>query len=312
MNSAIAQLCIYVFVTASPDNCLILPMERKSMSHLLVIETIPFASRYAVDVAKAILPREGNLHIHEAKNGTEGWALIQQLSPDMVIIDPSEEGSGGLKLAHDIWKSSRKTKILFWLNAHREAYVGELAKRAPLEAVYGYVLKTEGEEKLRYAMMAVFLHNNQYTDPAVRASMVRPVGRSDFLSDAEMETLVDIAVGLTDRAIAIRRGLTVRGVQNRLSTLALKILRKDHWKLRQSSDLEVFNPRTRIVMEALRRGYVRVDQLQAAELDCEEWLNQSQMAKPTTGAKSAPTQTDFSPVIANALAVNQSPIQMTG
>ncbi len=228
----------------------------------------------------------------------------------MVMLDPSEDASGGLGIAHQIWSISKKTRILFWLNAHREAYLGELSKRAPLEAVYGYVLKTEGEEKLRYAMMAVFLQHNQFTDPVVRTSMLRPVGKSDFLSDAETETLQDIAIGLTDRAIAARRGLTVRGVQNRLSTLALKILRKDHWKLRQSSELEVFNPRTRIVMEALKRGYIRIEQLQAFDLDCEDWLNQSRMAKPaaastlvaastpaaTTAAKIHQGQSDFTPV----------------
>lgn len=278
------------------------------MSQLLVVETIPFATRYACEVAKNILPRVPNLHIHEANNATEALELFKRLSPDMVMLDPSEDGSGGLGLAHEIWNISKKTRILFWLNAHREAYLGELAKRAPLEAVYGYVLKTEGEEKLRYAMTAVFLHNNQYTDPAVRASMIRPVGKSDFLSDAETETLHDIAIGLTDRAIAFRRGLTVRGVQNRLSTLALKILRKDHWKLRQSNELEVFNPRTRIVMEALKRGYIRVDQLQAYDLDCEDWLNQTQIAKPSIAAAAA-AQSDFTPV--HPIQVHQTQIHQT-
>lgn len=122
---------------------------------------------------------------------------------------------------------------------------------------------------------------------------MRPPSKSDFLSDAEAETLIDIAIGLTDRTIAMRRGLTVRGVQNRLSPLALKILKKDHWKLRQSGDLEVFNPRTRIIMEALRRGYIRVEQLQPANSDCEEWLNQIQVVKPTKHSVDSQEHTRF-------------------
>jgi DNA-binding NarL/FixJ family response regulator len=260
------------------------------MQQLLVVDNIPFARQHAAQIVLTVFPKTGALKIFEAKSDRDGLDAFNQLRPELVMLDVSLAGAGGLVLAKRIWEIERKTKILFWAHTHNDAYLGELAKIAPSEGVYGYVLKSEGDEKLRYAIMAVFLHNNQYTDPTVRTSITRPALRSDFLTAAETETLIDIALGLTDRAVASRRGLTVRGVQNRLATLSLKILRKDHWKLRQPADLEVFNPRTRLIMEALRRGYLRIDQLQASELECETWLGLSKMARPTVKTIAAQQQ----------------------
>lgn len=251
------------------------------MPQLLVVDSIPFARQHAISIATSLLQRNLDLKIIEARNNEEGLQAFQCYRPEMVILDISLSGAGGLALAKAIWETERKTKILFWVHTHSDGYLGEVVRAAGGAGLFGYVLKSEGDEKLRYAMMAVFLNNHQYTDPLVRASMTRPAQQSDFLTNAEMETLIDIALGLTDRAISARSKLTVRGVQNRLATLAHKILRKDHWKLRQNNELEVFNPRTRLVMEALRRGYLRLDQLQAAEAECETWLGLSQMAKPS-------------------------------
>ncbi len=252
------------------------------MVQVLIIDSIPFARKHAIEMVMSVLSRSSDVHIIEAKSNNDGLEAFKRSRPEMVILDISLNGAGGLALAKDIWEIEKRTKILFWVHTHSDGYLGEIMRAASTQALYGYVLKSEGDEKLRYAIMAVFLNNHQYTDPAVRTSMIRPAHRSDFLSDAERETLIDIALGLTDRAISARSGLTVRGVQNRLATLALKILRRDHWRLRQNHEVEVFNPRTRLVMEALRRGYLRLEQLQAAEVECEAWLGLSQMARPTT------------------------------
>src|SRR5262249_46781685 len=151
--------------------------------------------------------------------------------------------------------------------------VGEISKIAPYESTFGYVLKTENQDKLIQAIASVAIHNCQYTDPAAKIIVDRPLYKTDALSDAEQETLLDITLGMTDRAIAARRGITVRGVQNRLSTMSLKILRQDHWRLKQPHGLEIFNPRTRLVHEALKRGFVRVDQLACADRDFDDWFN---------------------------------------
>ncbi len=116
---------------------------------------------------------------------------------------------------------------------HREAYVRELGKIVPDEAIHGYLLKSEGDEKLEEAINAVFNEENPYIDPVVRGVQARLKCKDSSLTDVEFETLVDIATGLTDKAIAARRHISVRGVQNRLSMLLDKLVKGEDAHLRK-------------------------------------------------------------------------------
>ena len=81
-----------------------------------------------------------------------------------------------------------------------------------------------------------------------------------------------VAVGLTDRAIARRRHISVRGVQNRLSMLLQKLLQGEDAHLRETADMEIFNARTRIIFECLRRGLIDPDDLSGLDSELSEWL----------------------------------------
>ncbi|HEY9787316.1 MAG TPA: response regulator [Candidatus Obscuribacterales bacterium] len=242
------------------------------MNKIVIIEEVAVLRSYACSVVNDLLARMGPLQILEAKDGTEGINKCRNFGAQMVILDTSLSYSDGLTIAQELWLMNRRTKVVFWVQSHKDGYLPEITRTAPHEAIYGYVLKTEPEEKLKYAIASVFIHNNQYTDPVAKRVANRPMDRTDALTDAEFETLMDVALGLTDRAIANRRGLTIRGVQHRLATLSLKIMRTDHWRLKQPQDMEIFNPRTRLVLEAIRRGYIRPERLEGCEKSFQSWL----------------------------------------
>lgn len=244
------------------------------MTKVLIIEEIPILREFATSLVSEIRIGAESLVVLYATDDREAYDLFLSESPNVVIFDASTARSGGMSFAQKLWRLNTRTKIIIWVSTHREAFLSELARVTPVEAVYGYVLKTEGEEKLKYALAAVCHYNNRYVDPQARKAGTRQFASNDVLTDAEFETLTDIMLGLTDRAVAQRRGLTVRGVQNRLATLALKILRQDHWRLRQPQGMEIFNPRTRLVLEALKRGYLTTDQLANSEREFHEWLSQ--------------------------------------
>jgi DNA-binding NarL/FixJ family response regulator len=194
------------------------------------------------------------------------------INPDLVIMDISMPQLNGIKAAQQIWAQAPSRKILFWSQYHREAYVRELGKIVPDEAIHGYALKGETDEKFSYAIRSVLLHDNPYIDPVVRGVQLRLHSKDGSLSDTEYETLLDLTIGLTDKAIALRRHISVRGVQNRLSMLLDKLLRGSDSYIRESAGMEIFNPRTRIVFEALRRGLIDPDELMPMEKDLNEWL----------------------------------------
>jgi DNA-binding NarL/FixJ family response regulator len=161
---------------------------------------------------------------------------------------------------------------LFWSQYHREAYVRELGRIVPDEAIHGYALKSETDDKFAAAVTSVLLHGDPYIDPLVRGVQARLASKDSSLTDVEYETLLDVAVGLTDRAIARRRHISVRGVQNRLSMLLQKLLHGEDGHLRETAEMEIFNARTRVVFECMRRGLIDADDLGALESELSEWL----------------------------------------
>ncbi|HEY9785653.1 MAG TPA: response regulator transcription factor [Candidatus Obscuribacterales bacterium] len=240
------------------------------MWKVLTVEDVPALRKHAQEVIRNVLSPE--TQIVEAVNGVEGLKLALSLKPDLILMDISMPEMSGIKAAQQIWADCPSRKILFWSQYHREAYVRELGKIVPDEAIHGYALKSEDDDKLAYAIRSIVLEDNPYIDPLVRGVQVRLQSRDSSLSDVEYETLIDIAVGLTDKAIAQRRHISVRGVQNRLSMLLEKLVKGEDAHLRESAGMEVFNPRTRVVFEALKRGLFDPDDLKTLESDLAEWL----------------------------------------
>ncbi len=238
---------------------------------VLIVEDVSALRQY---VSKLLCETLGETpQIFEAANGVEGVEVFQQEEPNMVVMDIVMPELNGIKAAQQIWSKNPSAKILFWSQFHREAYVRELGRIVPDDAIHGYALKSESDDKLRHALLSVFAHNNPYIDPVIRGVRGKLVGKDNYLTDVEYETLIDVMLGLTDRAIAQRRSISVRGVQNRLASLLGKLIKKEHWALQKTSGMEIYNPRTRIMMEALKRGFITVEELIHLEEDLDEWLD---------------------------------------
>jgi len=241
-------------------------------SRILIVEDVAALRQHICQLIRDRIP--GPPEIHEATNGLEGLKLFRTLQPDMTVMDISMPEMSGIKAAQQIWSENPRAKILFWSQYHREAYVRELGKIVPDEAIHGYALKSETDEKLAYAITSILVHDNPYIDPLVRGVQARLQCKDQSISDVEYETLLDIACGLTDRAIASRRHISVRGVQNRLSMLLSKLLSGEDAYLKETAEMEIYNPRTRVVFEALRRGLVDVDEIPALDQELSDWLEE--------------------------------------
>jgi DNA-binding NarL/FixJ family response regulator len=240
------------------------------MTSVLIVEDVPGLRQHARKVVEQTVPPP--VEIVEAANGAEGLKLAQSTSPDLIIMDISMPEMSGIKAAQQIWASAPSRRILFWSQFHREAYVRELGRIVPDEAIHGYALKSETDDKFGQAVKSVLLLGDPYIDPLVRGVQARLASKDSSLTDVEYETLLDVTVGLTDRAIATRRHISVRGVQNRLSMLLQKLLHGEDAHLRETADMEIFNARTRIIFECLRRGLIDPDDLSTLEKELSEWL----------------------------------------
>jgi DNA-binding NarL/FixJ family response regulator len=206
--------------------------------------------------------------LYEAADGLSAIALARKLKPDCVVLDLQMPNASGVDAAKLIWRDKPDTKILFWSNYADEAYVRGVAKIVPGRAVYGYVLKSASEERLRFAVRGVFIEDQCVIDREVRGVQSRAENRLEGLTDGEFEILIDLALGLTDKAIAARRKMSIRGAQSRLRQLYEKLGLDSH----PSENASVINSRTRAIYLALSRGLLNINTLKREEMKRESWL----------------------------------------
>lgn len=242
------------------------------MTKLLIVDDLSALRQHIIRLVREKITAD--LEVAEAANGAEGLKVFRSFKPDFVVMDIVMPEMTGIKAAQQIWQESPRTKILFWSQFHKEAYIRELGKILPDEAIHGYALKSESDEKLLYALTSIMVHDNPYIDPIVRGVQSKLQTKDGSLSDVEYETLLDISLGLTDKAIAYRRHISVRGVQNRLAMLSAKLFKGEDIFLKENAGMEVYNPRTRLVLEGLKRGLIDIDQIPQLEDELNEWIAQ--------------------------------------
>lgn len=241
---------------------------------ILIVEDLPGLRNHVSALLHKACP--GKLKILQASNGQEAVELARDAKPDLVIMDIAMPVLNGMKAAQQIWTTRRNTRILFWSQYHREIYIRELARIVPDEAIHGYVLKTGSDDNFVYAVQSVLLHDNPFFDPVVRSVRARVSQKNSWLSDIELETLNDLMLGLTDRAIAIRRQISLRGVQSRTGALYTKLLKGEDDRLRKiTGGTEIVNQRARLIFEAVKRGLIIPEDLDPLNADFYNWIDET-------------------------------------
>jgi DNA-binding NarL/FixJ family response regulator len=227
---------------------------------VLIVEDDPLHRSYLHEAVRAALP-ECDLVV-EAENGQSGEIEARKARMEHVVMDLQMSERNGIEAARTIWRERPETKILFWSNYSDEAYVRGVSRIVPEGATYGYVLKSASDERLKLALRSVFVESQCVIDREVRGIQQKSLGNAHGLTDAEYEILVDVALGLTDKAIAQRKRLSLRSVQNRLQQLYEKL---DVYDLPDDGMEGWYNLRMRSVTVALLRKVLNSSALERAE-----------------------------------------------
>lgn len=227
-----------------PSPVTILIVEPQNQLHQTYIQMLTDCLSAAVDVTFV-------------NNGSEAVLFYKNRLPDLVILDVKTTEVDVFETARCIWTLDAEAQIVFLAETHREWHLRQIKKILPAAKLYGYILKSQSAERIGYGIECVFKYKNTYIDSLAHA---HTSNSKNSLTDAEYETLIDMALGLTDRAIAQRRNVSVRGVQNRINLIFQKLLDHDPLKCRDL-DGGMVNLRVRAVMEAIRRGLLEVEHL---------------------------------------------------
>jgi DNA-binding NarL/FixJ family response regulator len=236
---------------------------------VLIVDDVEALRLHVRDLVSQVVP---SARVSLAVNGAEGLSLYKSEKPDFVVMDIVMPEMSGIKAAQEIWTLNPRTKILFWSQFQRESYVRELGKIVPDEAIHGYALKTEPDKKLLYAIESILLHDNPYIDPIVRGVQKSLSVPDSTITESEYSVLIGLVLGLTDRGIAMREHISVRGVQNRISSLSDKLVRGADLHLKETAGVELYNTRVRIVLEAFRRGLIDQDMIDSLDKELDSWL----------------------------------------
>ena len=231
----------------------------------LIVEDDQFHASYIQDALAEALPEV--TEIFHAANGAKGEEEARQGNIEAVVMDLQMDQRNGIEAARTLWAERPQSRILFWSNYADEAYLRGIARIIPEASAYGYILKTASRDRLKLALRAVLVEGQIMVDREIHRLQKRGATPDTRLDDSEFAVLIDLALGLQDKLIAERRGMSLRTVQNRLLSLYEKL--GVDWEM---DDGIALNKRVRALNRAMVTRTLNTETLEAAQRDLEAWL----------------------------------------
>lgn len=184
--------------------------------------------------------------VGEGRTGEETVRLVEDLVPDIVLLDITMPGLSGIDAARLIKTASPRTGVIMLTVHADEEFLFEAIKAGAM----GYLLKDASPEDLVRAIRLIY-GGEGLLAPSMAAKVMREfartreakelVGVMNPLTQREIEILQHVAEGLANKEIAHKLSISERTVKNHLSN----IMEKLH-----------VNSRTQAAVYALRSGLV--------------------------------------------------------
>ena len=173
---------------------------------------------------KMLIENESDMAvICEAESGEQGITSFKEHKPNVVIMDITMPGMGGLDAIERIIAFDKKAKILV-LSAHEDSVH---PKRSLSAGALGYLTKRSAAEELIKAIRSVN-SGKKYLEPDVAQQMAitQLSGENntvEILSDREFEVFIALAKGKSTNEIADTMCLSPRTVGTHLYNIKQKL-----------------------------------------------------------------------------------------
>jgi DNA-binding NarL/FixJ family response regulator len=139
------------------------------------------------DGLRSLLESRGDFEVvGEAADGMEAIRRINELAPDLVLLDLNMPKMGGISVIKEIKNQSHETKILALTMYKDEEFILETFK----SGVNGYCIKSSSSEELLMAIRAV-LAGKQYVSPEISDKVLEGYieGRKTIKKKSSWDTL---------------------------------------------------------------------------------------------------------------------------
>ena len=197
-------------------------------SRILVVDDHPLVRQ---GIAQFINQEKDMSVCGEASDGFEALSIIEELDPDLVIVDIQMKGLSGMDLVKNMKVHHPKVPVLM-LSMHDENLFAERALRAGAK---GYLMKEEDPEKVVQAIRIV-LNGDVYVSEKATSKILKLLSDNktsnegtsvDRLSDREFEVFRMIGKGYRTRHIASQLILSAKTVESYKARLKQKLMLKD-------------------------------------------------------------------------------------
>lgn len=167
--------------------------------------------------------------VAEAENGREAIKKVEQVQPDIVLMDITMPGLNGLETTRQLKKRHPKMKILILTMHDNEEYIFETLRAG----ASGYLVKRTAPDELISAIHAVN-RGESFLSPSISKRVIEGYirfGQSEQeedeafikLTDREREVLQLIAEGRVNREIAELLHISIKTVETHRSHIMEKL-----------------------------------------------------------------------------------------
>ena len=167
--------------------------------------------------------------VAEASNGEDAVRVVREVGPDIVLMDISMPGAGGIEATARIRRESPAVRVLALTMHDDAAYLRSILAAGAA----GYVVKRAADAELLSAIRTTY-RGETYIAPSLAGAMVQEaLGRKprkgsagvpgDTLSEREREVLRLVAQGHTNQEIADRLFISPKTVATYRARLMEKL-----------------------------------------------------------------------------------------
>ena len=155
--------------------------------------------------------------VGSAADGREALELVGQLQPDVVLMDLSMPGMGGVEATRRLLEAHPGVQVVVLTSFSDQEQVLDAVDAGAV----GYLLKDADPDDLVDGVRAAAAGQSPLDPKVARTLLTRRGGQApqDQLSDREREVLVLVADGLANKQIARHLGITERTVKAHLTSI---------------------------------------------------------------------------------------------
>ena len=190
---------------------------------------------------------EGFSVVAEAEDGREAVRLVEELKPDVVIMDVAMPNLNGIQATAQITKRCPETNVIILSMHSDESYL----TRSLAAGAKGYLLKDNAEVDLHRAVQVV-AQGKPFFSPAIANTLLEDYMRQmqqrgledsyDLLTDREKEVLQLLAEGKSNKDVASDLNLSPYTVETHRTRIMQKL------DLHNATDLVLYAVRKKLIV----------------------------------------------------------------